>query len=296
MVMAEQGMGDTIQFVRYVPMMVERDMRVVVAAQAPLLPLLRTLRGVVEGRVQIINQIGNYPPYDLHCPMLSMPRAFFTNLETVRSRNAYLAVPEASAARWRLEPLFTKDVASRCLRVGLVWGGNARHVNDYRRSVPLAALAPLFQIKKLSWFSLQVGDRAEEQKTLPPELMPPDGMTDLGRRLTDFCSDGRGYLSARSRHLCRYGCRTSGGRPGKADLGHAALCTRLAMADDGEQKPMVSVDASFPTGCTMPMVPCGVRFGRSAGGASGSELFLLSAYLNQMEEASLALHRAKQRL
>jgi tetratricopeptide (TPR) repeat protein len=185
MLMAEQGMGDTIQFVRYVPMMAERGMRVVVAAQAPLLPLLQTLRGVAEGQVQIINQIGNYPPYDLHCPMLSLPLAFATNLETIPAPKAYLAVPEAAAARWSADPLAGGENRRR-LRVGLVWGGNPRHVNDFRRSIPLAVLAPLFHVPDVAWFSLQIGERAEEQYTLPRELLPPDGMTDLAPRITDF--------------------------------------------------------------------------------------------------------------
>jgi tetratricopeptide (TPR) repeat protein len=185
MLMAEQGMGDTIQFVRYVPMMAERGMRIVVAAQAPLLPLLQTLRGVAEGQVQIINQIGNYPPYDLHCPMLSLPFAFATNLETIPAPNAYLAVPEASAARWSADPLAEGEDRGR-LRVGLVWGGNPRHVNDFRRSIPLAVLAPLFRVPDVTWFSLQIGERAEEQHTLPQELLPSEGMTDLAPRITDF--------------------------------------------------------------------------------------------------------------
>ena len=186
LVMAEQGIGDTIQFVRFAPMMAERGMRVVLAVQEALLPLLETLDGVAEGRVKVINQIGNYPPYDLHCPMLSLPRAFGTTLATIPAPASYLRVPEGAAASWAGEPLLSGQPRPVPLRVGLVWGGNPRHVNDLRRSIPLAALAPLFRQPGLDWFSLQLGERAEELRVAPPELLPQGGITDLAPRLTNF--------------------------------------------------------------------------------------------------------------
>lgn len=187
LVFAEQGLGDTIQFVRYAPMMVARGLRVVIAAQAPLLPLLQTLPGVAEGQIRIINQIGTYPPYDLHCPMLSLPRAFDTRRDTIPAPASYLRVPETTARAWAENPPFTRsDSAASALHVGLVWGGNPRHVNDLRRSVPLAALAPLFRVPSVRWFSLQLGERIEELRGLDPDFLPPSGIEDLSGRLGDF--------------------------------------------------------------------------------------------------------------
>jgi tetratricopeptide (TPR) repeat protein len=191
MLFPEQGLGDTIQFARYATLIAERGMRVVVAAQGPLVRLLQTLPGVAEGKVQVINQIGNYPPYDLHCPMLSLPRAFGTVLGTVPKASPYLAVPrEADLAwadlAWADHPAPLPSAGAAPLRVGIVWGGNARHINDGRRSLALSALSPLFRLPGVQWFSLQAGDRATEIQTAPPDQLPDGGILDLAPRLTDF--------------------------------------------------------------------------------------------------------------
>lgn len=187
LVLAEQGLGDTLQFVRYAPLIAARGLKVVIAAQAPLLPLLKTMDGVIEGDIRIINQIGTYPRYDLHCPMLSLPRAFGTTLETIPASVPYLKVPEDAAAAWVASPLSEwVEGRDRPLRVGLAWGGNPRHVNDLRRSIPLASLAPFFALPGIRWFNLQLGERREELQTLDPDLLSAGTLTDLSSRLTDF--------------------------------------------------------------------------------------------------------------
>jgi tetratricopeptide (TPR) repeat protein len=185
MLFPEQGLGDTLQFVRYVPLMTERGMRVVVAAQGPLVRLLQTLPGVAEGSVQVINQIGNYPRYDLHCPILSLPRAFGTRLDSIPALTPYLSVPAEAAAAWADHPAL-RPHPGISLTVGLVWGGNARHINDSRRSLALGTLAPLFRLPGVRWVSLQAGDRVAELAAAPPEQLPPDGIHDLAPALTDF--------------------------------------------------------------------------------------------------------------
>jgi tetratricopeptide (TPR) repeat protein len=185
MLFPEQGLGDTLQFIRYVPLMTERGMRVVVAAQSPLVRLLQTLPGVAAGSVQVINQIGNYPRYDLHCPILSLPRAFATTLDSIPAQTPYLSVPAEAEATWADHPALTPKAAAR-LMVGLVWGGNARHINDSRRSLPLGALAPLFRLPGVRWVSLQAGDRVAELAAAPAEQLPPDGIYDLSPALSDF--------------------------------------------------------------------------------------------------------------
>ena len=183
---AEQGLGDTLQFARYIPLMTERGLRIVVAAQAALLRTLRTLPGVAEGLVEVIDQIGNYPSYDLHCPMLSLPRAFNTTLETVPAAIPYLSVPSDVLAHWADHPALRRSTGDERVRVGLVWGGNTRHVNDTRRSLPLETLAPLLRLPGVQWFSLQVGNRSLELQSAALDLPPDDGIVDLSSQLVDF--------------------------------------------------------------------------------------------------------------
>ncbi len=197
----EQGLGDTIQFVRYVPLMLARGLRVVVAAQAPLLRLLRAMPVAAEDRVQVIDQIGTYPRYDLHCPMLSLPRAFGTDLATIPGTVPYLAVPPEAEAAWADHPALSQPEGAGRLRIGIAWGGNPRHVNDLRRSLPLTVLAPLFRLPHLQWFSLQVGERAVELGDVAPELLPAGGIVDLAPMLTDF-AETAGVVSRLDLLIC----------------------------------------------------------------------------------------------
>ena len=133
---AEQGMGDTIQFCRYAKLVAGRGAKVLLAVQAPLEPLLADLEGVdgivVPGELP--------PPFDYHCPLLSLPLAFGTTLETIPPGRGYVRVAgprfdgRLDAWRARLGP---KDRP----RIGLVWSGNANHKNDRNRSIALASFA-----------------------------------------------------------------------------------------------------------------------------------------------------------
>ncbi len=134
---AEQGLGDTIQFCRYVPLLTQRQCRVVLDVPAKLTSLLSTL----EAPFQLVAQGGALPPFDLHCPMLSLPLAFRTRLETIPSVTPYLfADVHKSAAIHRA--LGAKTVP----RVGLVWSGGAAHEEDHNRSIRLAQLQDLMDL------------------------------------------------------------------------------------------------------------------------------------------------------
>jgi Flp pilus assembly protein TadD len=146
---AEQGFGDTLQFCRYAELAAARNWRVVMEVQAPLERLLRGLAGVVE----VVAHGEALPHFDVHCPMLSLPLALGTVLETIPNEAPYLAAPAAWADRLpRMEA---------GIRAGLVWAGSARvHAPalaalDRRRSIPLATLAPLFAVPGVKWLSLQ---------------------------------------------------------------------------------------------------------------------------------------------
>jgi tetratricopeptide (TPR) repeat protein len=131
---AEQGFGDTIQFVRYVPMLAARGAKIVLEVPDSLQPLL----GETDGLVAIVSRGQPCPTIDLHSPLMSLPLAFGTALETVPASIPYLRAPADRINTWR-----AKLPASGKLRVGLVWSGKPSHRNDYNRSIAFERLAPL---------------------------------------------------------------------------------------------------------------------------------------------------------
>ena len=128
---AEQGLGDTLQMVRYVPLLAARGARVLLQVQRPLLPLMQGLAGVH----QLCNADAPLPAVDLHCPLFSLPLACGTLVDTVPVPPAYL-VPEAQRVeRWR--PIVR---AGDRLQIGLAWTGNPEFPGNAKRSIGLAAL------------------------------------------------------------------------------------------------------------------------------------------------------------
>src|SRR5262249_19057973 len=116
------------------------------------------------------------PAFDLHSPLLSLPLAFGTTLETIPANVPFIKVDEAAAARWR-----ERLSGAKGLKVGLVWAGSPQHKNDRNRSIALERLAPLFGASGIRWFSLQVGERTSDLASLPAGTV-----TDLSDHLTDF--------------------------------------------------------------------------------------------------------------
>ncbi|VWC65809.1 TPR domain-containing protein [Burkholderia lata] len=149
---AEQGFGDTLQFCRYASLAHARGATVLIDAPAPLAELLGTLRGVSR----VVADGHPAPTFDLHCPMMSLPFAFQTTLDTVPSDVPYLHADPQRRAAWieRLDAV----ARPRRLRVGLAWSGNPDHANDENRSMTFAALAPLVALDA-TFVSLQVGVR-----------------------------------------------------------------------------------------------------------------------------------------
>ncbi|MGH8780557.1 tetratricopeptide repeat protein [Paraburkholderia sp.] len=142
---AEQGFGDTLQFSRYAALVKQLGARVVLEVQPGLTTLMQTLPGVD----QLVTKGETLPPFDLHCPLMSLPLALRTEVDTVPATAPYLSADPQRVAQWR----DTLGEARRP-RVGLSWAGNPKHVNDRNRSIALAALAPLFDLD-IEWISLQ---------------------------------------------------------------------------------------------------------------------------------------------
>jgi tetratricopeptide (TPR) repeat protein len=134
---AEQGYGDTLQFCRYAPRAAEKAAHVVIEAPSALLPLLATL----NGEYSFVAFGDPLPAFDYHCPIMSLPRAFHTTLDTIPADVPYLFADPARQQVWRTT-LGEKTVP----RIGLAWSGQTAHPNDAKRSLQLAQLAPLLEL------------------------------------------------------------------------------------------------------------------------------------------------------
>lgn len=128
---AEQGLGDTLQFYRYVERVAHLGAEVILEVQRPLVSLLRSAKGASR----VLARGDPLPAFDFWCPLMSLPLAFKTRLDTIPSVDRYLTSDAAKLEQWR-----TKLAATRQPRVGLVWSGNRLHKNDHNRSLALAEL------------------------------------------------------------------------------------------------------------------------------------------------------------
>jgi len=131
---SEQGFGDTIQFCRYVPLVAARGAHVILEVERPLQQLMTTLAGAT----QVIAKGDPLPDFEVHCPLLSLPLAFGTRVETIPSGPPYLRAPAQSLMNWD-----TRLAPQRRPRIGLAWSGNAAHQSDRQRSISLRTLLPL---------------------------------------------------------------------------------------------------------------------------------------------------------
>ncbi len=170
---AEQGLGDTLQFLRYVPLVAARGGRVVLEVQPSLLPLMA---GVV-GPAQVIARGDPLPPFDLECPLMSLPRAFGTVLNDLSATVPYLRADPARVALWR-----ERLAAGEGLRVGLVWAGNPRFPGDDQRSPRLAGLRGLLDVPGCRFHGLQMGPGRADLA----DAVMPEGFTDVAPEIADF--------------------------------------------------------------------------------------------------------------
>jgi Flp pilus assembly protein TadD len=180
LIYAEQGVGDTILFLRYLPMVASRGGRIIFECQRSLVRLLDDFAPVDR----IIAKGDEAPEFDLHCSLLSLPLRFGTTLATIPNQ-VPLAISPAYSAPWRRR---LAGVGAG-LKVGLNWAGNANFANDRRRSTSLGQFAPLSAIAGVTFFSL----RKDSSGSLPA---PPGGMNfiDWTGDLSDF-ADTAGLIA-----------------------------------------------------------------------------------------------------
>jgi Flp pilus assembly protein TadD len=169
---ADEGIGDSIQFARYAPMVAARGARVVLVVESAIRPLLSGLNGVAE----CLSKSDPLPAFDFHCPMSSLPLAFQTRLDTIPAATSYLPPPPPD----RIHAWEDRLGAHDRLRVGLVWSGNPNHSNDRNRSMPLRTLTRLLDVDA-TFVSLQKDPRDDDKTTLAGTAI-----VDLTTHLTDF--------------------------------------------------------------------------------------------------------------
>ena len=168
---AEQGFGDTLQFIRYAPLLKDSAAHVVCEVQPELMPLLAQLDGI-----EVVAKGAVLPPFDLHCPLLSLPLAFGTEPATIPAPGPYLGAPAARVAHWR------DRLPPGGFRAGFVWSGSRAHKNDANRSIALSELSSMFASLPFACFSLQREMRDADREVL--QRLPK--LIDLGPELSDF--------------------------------------------------------------------------------------------------------------
>lgn len=171
---AEQGFGDAIQFIRYAPLVAARGGTVLFMGAAGL-------RRLFQGTIGITQWLAPHetpPAFDVHCPLMSLPLAFDTCLQSIPASVPYMHPDPGAVERWQKK--LTRDHPRH--KVGLAWAGQTRHRNDRNRSIPLASLAPLAEVMNVTFYSLQKGSAGKQAKTPRAEMT----MIDWTDELTDF--------------------------------------------------------------------------------------------------------------
>ena len=213
----EQGFGDMIQFLRYVPLAKQRGATVILDVPPELAALAHSLRGVDEFAVP-----GQpLPGFDMHCPLLSLPHAFGTEIESIPAEIPYLDAPPDRKAKW--------DERFRAMarpRIGLVWSGRSTHVNDRQRSIAFGNAATA--VRRMLGLFCQLADRDTRWRSAGRRRAA--AIVVIGRRACRFCRHRRHDRRARSRHHHRHIRCPSRRRAWQAGLDHAAMVGGFPLA------------------------------------------------------------------
>lgn len=171
LLVAEQGLGDAIQFARYAPMVAALGARVWLGVRPSLTALMATVPGVS----QVFGGGETLPDFDLYCPLLSLPLAFETELATIPSAVPYIRPLEDRMAKWR-----ERLPQNGRLRVGICWAGTGAHPNNRRRSIAMERFATILSVPGIDFVSLQkdVGEAAA--------ALSERGVDQLGQEFSDF--------------------------------------------------------------------------------------------------------------
>jgi tetratricopeptide (TPR) repeat protein len=167
LVHAEQGLGDTIQFVRYLPLVKQRGGAVIFECPRALLPLLSSCAGIDR----VVARGDELPAFEVQAPLLSLPGIFHAALGAIPAAIPYLAADPGLVQQWRQELS-----GSAGFKIGIAWQGDPKHRNDHARSIPLDCFEPLAQSPGVELISLQ-------KETGVEQLQGRYHILDLGDRL-----------------------------------------------------------------------------------------------------------------
>jgi len=170
---AEQGMGDVLYAVRFVPRLVQRGARVVLQVHAALKPLLAGL----EGAALVVARGEALPAFDCQCPVMSLPYVMRTELSTIPEEVPYIHAPADRVSYWR-----ARLPQSTTLRVGIVWCGNPAFKEDRRRSLKLAQMEPILATADVLFVSINPGIGEREQSAIAGRA----NVLHVGNELRDF--------------------------------------------------------------------------------------------------------------
>ncbi|MDF2577010.1 MAG: glycosyl transferase group 1,tetratricopeptide repeat proteintetratricopeptide repeat protein [Chlamydiales bacterium] len=187
LVRAEQGFGDTIQFIRYLPLLASKGANIIFETQPALRELLLRLKCV--GTI-ITSDLADQalPAFDYHIPLLSLPYAFKTDINSIPSEDIYkqfYASPNPS-----LQQITGRNPLLSCLRVGIVWASDSGHATSKQKSCPLEFFSHLFTVNKASFYSLQVGRSSKDIEKIintSPSSLKNDSLTKT------FCDNNKPF-------------------------------------------------------------------------------------------------------
>jgi tetratricopeptide (TPR) repeat protein len=171
---AEQGLGDVIQFIRYAPYVAQLGAKVIVECHKELKSLLKN----VEGIQQVISQGEELLPFDVHCPIASLPLIFKTNPKNIPAKIPYIQLDSILVKTWQNK--LRSDHSK--LNIGFVWAGNPKHNNDRNHSIPFSYFLALEKFTDITFYSLQKGKASEQSKNLSVGIK----FVDLTEELNDF--------------------------------------------------------------------------------------------------------------
>jgi len=177
LVHTEQGAGDAIQFSRYLPMVAQRCGKIILVCTPNLIPIFAGVPGITE-----IRTAGEFAldSFDTYIALMSLPYVFQTRIDTIPNEVPYLKVP--TKGRSNLISLLQEQKSQGFLQVGIVWGGSTTHANDQNRSCTISDFLPVLRVPNVTFYSLQVGERAEEITQLPTDVQ----VRDLSDQLQDY--------------------------------------------------------------------------------------------------------------
>ena len=229
LVFGEQGFGDTIHFVRYLPRVKALGGTVIFETRKPLLACLQGVDGIDE----MIDRSTVGDPAeacDLVVPLLSLPGIFGTDLQDMPAKVPYLYADETKVSYWK------KKIRGSKFKVGLVWAGNPDQENDHLRSIPLMELLTLADIPGLQLFGLQKGTAANQMREIPADIC----LIDLGNELEDFSDTAAAMINLDLIvSVCTAPAHLAGalGRPVWTLLSHAADWRWMLDRDDSPWYP-----------------------------------------------------------